>query len=101
MPLLKNYTQDPLADIMDRGILDRKTREIVFIAIQMVWPDAGIGVTAHVQNALAAGVTKEELMEVAACVVYEFGKRAAGLTCMMLDQALKTAKANNVTLYKP
>lgn len=101
LPMFKRYAHDTLTEIMDRGILDRKTRELVFIAIQLVWPDAGVGVTAHVQNALAGGVTKEEIMEVAACVCYEVGKRTVGYTCINLGEAFKVAKANNVRLYDP
>ena len=97
-PLLKRYAQDPLADIMDRGIFDRKTRELIMIGILMTMDDS-IGVSAHVQNALAAGATKEEFMEVCALVCYEIGKGAMGRTCVYIDQALKTASTNNVKLY--
>ena len=97
--LIKHYCQDPLADLMDRGILDRKTREMVMIAILMERKDDG-GVAAHVQNALAGGVTEEELQEVAACVMYEAGKCSIRAMTLLSD-ALAIAKKNGVTLYKP
>jgi alkylhydroperoxidase/carboxymuconolactone decarboxylase family protein YurZ len=97
--LIKHYAQDPLADLMDRGILDRKTREMIMIGVLMERRDQ-LGVTAHVENALAGGVTEKELQEVAAIVIYEAGKCALA-AMVMLDQALKTAKKDGVTLYKP
>ena len=97
--LIEHYAQRPLADLMDRGILDRKTREMVMIGILMERRDQ-LGVTAHVENALAGGVTEEELQEVAACVIYEAGKCALA-AIVMLDVALQTAKKDGVTVYDP
>lgn len=97
--LIEHYAQKPLADLMDRGILNRKTREMLMIATLMAMGDA-IGVVAHVQNAVAAGVTEEELWEVVAVVMYEYGKRscAAGV---MLQQGMEAVEKNGVKLYKP
>ena len=47
------------------GPLDQKTKELVFIAINVatthLWPS---GARRHMANALAAGATKEEILEV-------------------------------------
>ncbi|MCB1883115.1 MAG: carboxymuconolactone decarboxylase family protein [Geminicoccaceae bacterium] len=48
-----------------RGPLERKYKELIFIAINVatthLWPS---GVRRHIQNALKAGATKEEILEV-------------------------------------
>ena len=47
------------------GPLERKYKELIFIAINVatthLWPS---GVRRHIQNALKAGATKEEILEV-------------------------------------
>ena len=47
------------------GPLERKYKELIFIAINVatthLWPS---GVRRHIQNALEAGATKEEILEV-------------------------------------
>ena len=99
LDLVEHYAQKPLADMMDRGILDRKTREMIMIGVLMGMGD-GLGVVAHVQNAVAAGVTSEELWEVVAIVMYEAGKHSIGAG-VMLTQGLEACEKNGVTLYKP
>ena len=99
LDLFEHYAQKPLADMMDRGILDRKTREMIMIGVLMGMEDV-TGVVAHVQNAVAAGVTEEELWEVVAIAMYEAGKHSLSAGAM-LTQGLEACEKNGVTLYKP
>ncbi len=96
--IIETWAHRPLQEIMDRGILDRKTRELCFLAILLAW-QRHYGVIAHVANAKAAGVTDEEILEVAALVCYEAGKCASSNCSLSLTEAFK--KAENVTLYEP
>jgi alkylhydroperoxidase/carboxymuconolactone decarboxylase family protein YurZ len=62
-----------LTQLLDRGILDPKTRYLILVALYMMqghWD----GVLPQACNAKAAGATDEEIMEVAFCVCYSVGK---------------------------
>jgi len=96
--ILEYYAQRGLEKIMDRGVLDRKTRELIMIGMLMLMNDP-YGVSAHVANAKAAGVTEEEVAAVAEIACYEASK----VMCMNVHMQMKQAYdyAKNVTLYKP
>ncbi|MBT7951228.1 MAG: carboxymuconolactone decarboxylase family protein [Gammaproteobacteria bacterium] len=96
--IIDNYAHDPLADIMDRGVLDRKSREMIFIGMMLVMREPG-GVVAHVANGLAAGLTKEEIIAIAELACYEGGKVMAVACSDMLSQAFEACK--DVTVYEP
>lgn len=96
--IIDNYAHDPLADIMDRGVLDRKSREMIFIAMMLVMREPA-GVIAHVANGLAAGLTEEEIIAIAECVCYEGGKCMAVACSEMLTNAFEACK--EVTVYVP
>jgi len=96
--LIDTYAHNPLADIMDRGVLDRKTRELVLIGMMLVMREPG-GVTAHVANGLAAGLTEEEIIAVAECACYEGGKPMVVACSEMLTNAFAACK--DVTVYEP
>jgi alkylhydroperoxidase/carboxymuconolactone decarboxylase family protein YurZ len=96
--LIDSYAHNPLADIMDRGILDRKTRELVLIGMMLVMREPG-GVVAHVANGLAAGLTEEEIIAVAECACYEGGKPMVVACSEMLTQAF--AACRNITVHQP
>jgi alkylhydroperoxidase/carboxymuconolactone decarboxylase family protein YurZ len=83
---------------MDRGVLDRKTRELVLIGMMLVMREPG-GVTAHVANGLAAGLTEEEIIAVAECACYEGGKPMVVACSEMLTNAF--AACRDVTVYEP
>jgi len=95
--LIDTYAHDPLADIMDRGVLDRRTRELVFIGMMLMVKDQG-GVTAHVANGLAAGLSEEEIIAVAECACYEGGKPMVVACSQMLTNAFEACK--NVSVYQ-
>lgn len=96
--ILEYYAQRGLENVMDRGVLDRKTRELIMIGMLLVLKD-GDGVGAHVANAKAAGVTEEELAAVAEIACYEASKTMCMSTLVNLKKAWEYAK--DVTLYKP
>jgi alkylhydroperoxidase/carboxymuconolactone decarboxylase family protein YurZ len=71
--MLQTYAQNQLTGLLDRGILDPKTRYLLLVGLYMMnnhWD----GVLPQACNARAAGATDEELMEVAFCVCYSVGK---------------------------
>lgn len=89
--IIENYAHKPLADIMDRGVLDRKTRELIFIAMMIVMREPA-GVVAHVANGLAAGLTEEEIIAVGELACYEGGKIMAVACSEMLTNAFEACK---------
>ena len=96
--LIDTYAHNPLADLMDRGVLDRKTREMILIGMMLVMREPA-GVIAHVANGLAAGLTEEEIIAVAECACYEGGKPMVVACSEMLTNAFAACK--NITVYEP
>jgi len=96
--ILEYYAQRGLQNIMDRGVLDRKTRELIMIGMLMVLKDSD-GIAAHVANAKAAGVTEEELAAVAEIACYEASKTMCISVLVNLKKSWEYSK--DVTLYKP
>ena len=94
---LHYYANEPYAAFIERGVLDRKTRELVMLGVLMALEDA-LGVDLHVSMGLGAGATEEEMWEVAAIVVYERTKKAIG-SHVMLSMGLDTAEKNEVKKY--
>jgi len=96
-PDLIEIAHRQLQNVMDRGILDRKTRELCLIAILLTleWEP---GVVAHIANAKAGGVTEEEILEVAALVCYEATKHASITTSKALKAGFEASRS--VTLYE-
>lgn len=71
--MLFTFAQNQLTQLLDRGILDPKTRYLILVACYMManhWK----GVLPQACNAKAAGASDEELMEVAFCACYSVGK---------------------------
>ena len=83
---------------MDRGILDRKTRELIMIGMLLVMKDFD-GVQAHVANAKAAGVTEEEFAAVIEIACYEASKTQCIAALVAMQRAWEYSK--DVTLYEP
>lgn len=96
--LIDSYAHNPLADLMDRGVLDRKTRELVLIGMMLVLREPA-GVVAHVANGLAAGLTEEEIIAVAECACYEGGKTMVVACSEMLTKGFEACR--EVTVYEP
>jgi alkylhydroperoxidase/carboxymuconolactone decarboxylase family protein YurZ len=96
--IFEYYTHRGLEKMMDKGTLDRKTRELVFIGIMLALNEQP-GMAAHVANARAGGVTDEEIMAVAEIAAYAGSKVAMMRAMFSLKNAFEHAK--DVTVYKP
>ena len=92
--IIESYAHRPLKEMVARGILDRKTRELIFVALFLAWESVG-GVVEHCQKAKAAGAMQEEIMEVAAVVSLANQMRRALETCAILSEGL--SKATTIT----
>jgi alkylhydroperoxidase/carboxymuconolactone decarboxylase family protein YurZ len=96
--IVEYYAHRGLEQMMDRGVLDRKTRELVFIGMMFMLNEQP-GAAAHIANAKAGGVTDEEILAVGEIATYVGAK----VTTMRVLTSIKNANdyAKNVTLYKP
>lgn len=71
--MIYTYAHNQLTQLLDRGILDPKTRYLIIIACYMMenhWE----GLPVQCSNAKAAGATEEEIMEVAHIACYAVSK---------------------------
>lgn len=71
--MVSTYAHNQLTQMIERGILDPKTRYLCILACYMManhWD----GLLAQCSNAKAAGATEEEILEVAFIVCYAVGK---------------------------
>ena len=88
--MLHTFAQNQLSQLLDRGILDPKTRYLLLVGLYMMnnhWD----GVLPQACNARAAGATEEELMEVAFCVCYSVGKAKLQESGQCLDSVFNNA----------
>ena len=90
--MLETFAKNVLTPVIDRGILDAKTRTIVNLAINMA-AGSKDGVLSQVANAKGAGWTEEEMMEVAYLVCYLTAKGKMAMASEALADAFK-ATAN-------
>lgn len=71
--MIETFAHNQLTQVIDRGILDRKTRYLVILGIYMAlrhWR----GISPQCCNAKAAGCTDEEIMEIAFLADYGVSK---------------------------
>ena len=94
--MLDTFAQNPLTQIVERGILDRKTRYLVLLAIAMA-REVKEGVISQWANAKGAGWTEEEMMEVAFMAAYQAGKGSIAFTAEALTEAFQSAATVEVT----
>ncbi len=71
--ILKNFTHRPLVESLERGVLDPKTRELVLVGM-LAAMQCGPGLIFHIQGAVNAGASEEEILEVIYLSAYEHGK---------------------------
>jgi len=71
--ILKNFTNQPLLESLERGALDAKTRELVLVGILAVM-NCGPGLIFHIQGAVHAGANEAEIMETIYLSAYEAAK---------------------------
>lgn len=88
--MIRTFTHAPLVDSMDRDVLDPKTRELVLLAM-LAAMQCGPGIVFHVQGAIHAGATEEEILEVMFLCAYEQAKVQAAATGMSLAEGFKRA----------
>lgn len=88
--MLHTYAHNQLTQLIDRGILDPKTRYLLLVGLYMVQGHYD-GVLPQACNAKAAGATDEELMEVAFCVCYSVGKAKLQETGACLDKVFSNS----------
>ena len=90
--MIETFAQNVLWRVIDRGILDGKTRSLVLLGMTMAM-GAKEGVVTQCANAKGAGCTEEEIMELAYLACYMACKDKLAMTCEALSEAFKaTAK---------
>ena len=89
--MIETFAKNPLTQVIDRGILDRKTRCLVLMGIVMAMETKG-GIIPQYNNAKAAGCTEEEIMEIAFLVTYQACKDMMGFLSPTLAEAFKSAE---------
>ncbi|MCC7413957.1 MAG: carboxymuconolactone decarboxylase family protein [Gammaproteobacteria bacterium] len=88
--MLAHFTQQPLVESMERGTLDPKTRELVLLGM-LAAMQCGPGIVFHVQGAVNAGASEEEIMEVMFLSAYEHAKVQAASIALSVEEGLKRA----------
>ena len=86
--MVSTYAHNQLTQMIERGILDPKTRYLVILACYMManhWK----GLLPQCCNAKAAGATEEEILEVAFLVCYAVSKAKNADTCEALAGVLE------------
>ena len=89
--LLRYFTQLPLANSIDRGALDPKTRELVLVGM-LAAMQCGPGLVFQIQGAKLEGATEEEIMEVIFLSSYQHGKVQAATLGQSVAEGLKRAE---------
>ena len=97
--MLHTFAQNQLTQLLDRGILDPKTRYLLLVGMYMMnnhWD----GVLPQACNAKAAGATDEEIMEVAFCACYSVGKAKMQESGQCLDKVFAADMYKSITPLK-
>ena len=87
--MIFTYAHNQLTQLVDRGILDPKTRYLVILGCYMM-EDHWQGILPQCCNAKAAGATEEEIMEVAHIACYAVSKAKLVDTSMALAKAFES-----------
>jgi alkylhydroperoxidase/carboxymuconolactone decarboxylase family protein YurZ len=90
--MIETFAQNILWRVLDRGILDAKTRSMINLSIALATGNEE-GVIAQCANAKGAGWTEEEIMEASYLVCYQSAKGKMVAACGMLSKAFE-ATAN-------
>jgi len=97
--MLQTYAQNQLTGLLDRGILDPKTRYLLLVGLYMM-NNHYDGVLPQACNAKAAGASEDEIMEVAFCVCYSVGKAKLQETGQCLDGVFNNATFQGISALK-
>ncbi len=95
--MLHTFAQNQLTQLLDRGILDPKTRYLLLVGLYMMnnhWD----GVLPQACNAKAAGATDEEIMEVAFIANYGASKTWLVEICQALGKAFESDNYKNTKI---
>lgn len=88
--ILKNFTNQPLLESLERKTLDPKTRELVLVGM-LAAMQCGPGLIFHIQGAVHAGATEAEIMEVIYLSCYEQAKVNAAALGQGVAEGLRRA----------
>ena len=88
------YAHNQLTQLVDRGILDPKTRYLVILACYMM-ENHWHGLLPQCCNAKAAGATEEEIMEVAFIACYAVSKAKMTSSAVALSEVFASPTYKN------
>lgn len=88
--ILEHFTQKPLVESLERGVLDPKTRELVLVGM-LAAMQCGPGLVFHIQGAVHAGATTAEIMEVIFLSAYQHGKVQVAALGQSVEEGLRRA----------
>ncbi|MFH0813073.1 MAG: carboxymuconolactone decarboxylase family protein [Pseudomonadota bacterium] len=88
--ILKNFTNQPLLESLERKVLDPKTRELVLVGM-LAAMQCGPGLIFHIQGAVHEGATEAEIMEVIFLSCYEQCKVNAAALGQSVAEGLRRA----------
>ncbi len=89
--ILKNFTNRPLVESLERKALDPKTRELVLVGM-LAAMECGPGLIFHVQGAVHEGASEAEIMEVIYLSAYEAAKCNIAAIGQGLAEGFRRAK---------
>lgn len=90
--LIENYTQKPLVESIERKNLDPKTRELVILGI-LAGMQCGPGLIFHIQGAIHAGATIDEILEVMFLSAYQHGKVHVAAIAQSVEEGLRRGES--------
>jgi len=91
------FAHTPFTQVVERGILDRKTRLLVLLGIIMGM-QVKEGIVSQCENAKAGGCTEEEIMEVAFLAAYQAAKGSLVFSAQALAEGFE--KASEIEVLK-
>lgn len=89
--IIKTYSQDTIIQVMERRVLDLKTKELIMLAICAQMENLE-GTKFHTQAARARGATEDEIIEVLYLIGYENGKNKTLAVGPTITEGLKLAE---------
>ncbi len=98
--MVHTFAHNALTQLVDRGILDPKTRYLVISACYMMQGQWG-GLLKMLSNAKAAGATEEEMMEVAFIACYSVSKHMLVGTGGALQKVFENPIFQNIKPQQP
>lgn len=88
--MLARFTHQPLVESNERNVLDPKTRELILLGM-LAAMQCGPGVVFHIQGAIHAGATEDEILEVMFLSAYEHAKVQTAAMGLSVAEGLRRA----------